>query len=134
LLAAISGGTRPVAMRINEQIPVMSILIAACFPACTKGRPTACSSRPATTSRSFGWFCWRSYRKSGAYCLWSVDQRKLYHRYALCIRIVAFNTSEGCSGDVTVDIADELRRRYTEQDDVAESALAFVEANPQRPG
>jgi hypothetical protein len=33
-----------------------------------------------------------------------------------------------------VDIADELRRRYTEQDDVAESALAFMEANPQRPG
>jgi hypothetical protein len=29
---------------------------------------------------------------------------------------------------MTVDIADELRRRYVEDDDVAESLLAFMEA------
>jgi hypothetical protein len=28
------------------------------------------------------------------------------------VRIIAFNTSQGWSRDVTVDIADELRRRY----------------------
>ena len=33
-------------------------------------------------------------------------------------RIVAFNTAEGWSRDVTLDIADELRRRFAECDDV----------------
>jgi hypothetical protein len=33
-------------------------------------------------------------------------------------RIIAFNTAEGWSRDVTVDIADELRRRFAEYDDV----------------
>ncbi len=45
------------------------------------------------------------------------------------VRIVAFNTAEGWSRDVTVDIADEVRRRYVEFDDVPpESVLAFLEA------
>jgi hypothetical protein len=34
------------------------------------------------------------------------------------VRIVAFNTSEGWSRDVTADIADELRRRFIEYDEV----------------
>ena len=45
------------------------------------------------------------------------------------VRIVAFNTSEGWSRDVTVDIADELRRRYVEYDEVPASLLNFLEAN-----
>jgi hypothetical protein len=48
------------------------------------------------------------------------------------IRIVAFNTVEGWSRDVTGDIADELRRRYVEFDDVPESVLAFLEAANRR--
>ena len=44
------------------------------------------------------------------------------------VRFVAFNTAQGWSRDVTVDIADELRRRYIEFDEVPESVLAFVEA------
>jgi hypothetical protein len=48
------------------------------------------------------------------------------------IRIVAFNTAEGWSRDVTVAIADELRRRYIEFDEVPEAVLAFLEANQQR--
>jgi hypothetical protein len=48
-----------------------------------------------------------------------------YHRP---IRIVAFNTAEGWSRDVTVEIADELRRRYVEFDDVPASVLDFLEA------
>jgi hypothetical protein len=48
------------------------------------------------------------------------------------VRIVAFNTSEGWSRDVTVDIADEVRRRYVEFDDVPESVLAFLEASTRR--
>ena len=45
------------------------------------------------------------------------------------VRIVAFNTGEGWSRDVTVDIADELRRRYVEFGEVPDSVLDFLEAN-----
>ncbi|MDE1932961.1 hypothetical protein [Bradyrhizobium sp.] len=45
------------------------------------------------------------------------------------VRIVAFNTAEGWSRDVTVDVADELRRRYVEFGEVPESVLEFIEAN-----
>jgi hypothetical protein len=34
------------------------------------------------------------------------------------VRIVVFNTAEGWSRDATVEIADELRRRYVEYDEV----------------
>ena len=39
------------------------------------------------------------------------------------------NTAEGWSRHVTVEIADELRRRYVEYDEVAASVLDFLEAN-----
>jgi hypothetical protein len=45
------------------------------------------------------------------------------------VRIIAFNAAEGWSRNVTVDIADELRRRYTEFDEVPKSVLEFMEAN-----
>jgi hypothetical protein len=48
------------------------------------------------------------------------------------VRVIAFNTAEGWSRDVTVDIADELRRRYVEYDEVPEAVLAFMEANQRR--
>jgi len=49
------------------------------------------------------------------------------------VRIVAFNTAEGWSRDVTVDVADEVRRRYVEiYDEVPESILAFLEAANRR--
>jgi hypothetical protein len=41
------------------------------------------------------------------------------------VRIVAFNTAEGWSRDVTLDIADELRRRYVYE--VPASILKFLE-------
>ena len=37
-------------------------------------------------------------------------------QYENPVRIVAFNTAEGWSRDVTVDIADEPRQRYVEFD------------------
>ena len=49
--------------------------------------------------------------------------------YTHPIRIVAFNTAQGWSRDVTVDVADEVRRRCAEQDEISESVLAFLEAN-----
>lgn len=47
-------------------------------------------------------------------------------------RIVAFNTAEGWSRDVTADIADELRRRLVEFDDVEPSVIEFVERAVRR--
>ncbi len=42
-------------------------------------------------------------------------------------RIVSFNTAEGWSRDVTMDIADELRRRFAEYDEVPTSVQEFLE-------
>ena len=49
-------------------------------------------------------------------------------QYSHPVRIVAFNTSEGWSRDVTMDIADELRRRYDEFGEVPDSILDFLDA------
>jgi len=48
-------------------------------------------------------------------------------QYGNPARIVAFNTAEGWSRDVTMDIADELRRRFVEYDEVPASLQEFVE-------
>jgi hypothetical protein len=48
-------------------------------------------------------------------------------QYGNPARIVAFNTAEGWSRDVTKDIADELRRRFVECADVPASLQDFVE-------
>ena len=53
-------------------------------------------------------------------------------QYEHPVRIIAFNTAEGWSRDVTVDIADELRRRDVEYDEVPEGVLEFLEANQRR--
>jgi len=50
-------------------------------------------------------------------------------QYENPVRIVAFNTAEGWSRDVTIDIADELRRRYVEVGEVPDSVLEFMEIN-----
>jgi hypothetical protein len=50
-------------------------------------------------------------------------------QYSKPMRIVAFNTTEGWARDVTMDIADELRRRYPEFGEVPDSVLHFMEAN-----
>jgi hypothetical protein len=48
-------------------------------------------------------------------------------QYSLPVRIVAFNTAEGWSRDVTMDIADELRRRFAEYDEVPASVQESLE-------
>ena len=50
-------------------------------------------------------------------------------QYSSPVRIIAFNTAEGWSRDVTMDIADELRRRYVEYEDLPGSVLEFVDAH-----
>jgi hypothetical protein len=51
-------------------------------------------------------------------------------QYESPVRVVVFYTAEGWLRDVTIDIADELRRR--EYDEVPGSLLAFIEANQRR--
>ena len=48
-------------------------------------------------------------------------------QYSRPARIIAFNTTEGWSRDITVDIADELRRRFAEYDDVPDSVEQLLE-------
>ena len=50
-------------------------------------------------------------------------------QYSQPARIVAFNTAEGWCRDVTMDIADELHRRYVDFGEVPDSILDFMEAN-----
>jgi hypothetical protein len=57
-----------------------------------------------------------------------VDGPKFTRReYENSVRIVAFNTTEGWSRNVTIDIADELRRLYVEYDELPASVLKFLE-------
>ena len=50
-------------------------------------------------------------------------------QYRKPVRVMAFNIAEGWSRDVTVEIADELRRRFVECDEVPGSILDFMDAN-----
>ena len=47
-------------------------------------------------------------------------------------RIVIFNTAEGWSRDATTEIADELRRRFVEIEEVAPSVLKFLDRVARR--
>lgn len=72
--------------------------------------------------------CWRETDAEGA------DRETLIRDlveglYSHPVRIVAFNTTEGWSRDVTKDVADELRRRYVEFGEVSQSILEFLDAN-----
>jgi hypothetical protein len=57
------------------------------------------------------------------------DRDLVEGQYNFLIRIVAFDTAEGWSRDVTMDIADELRRRYVEFGEVPDSITEFLETN-----
>jgi hypothetical protein len=48
------------------------------------------------------------------------------------VRIVVFNTAEGWSRDVTVEIADELHRRCAKYVEIPASVLDFVETVVRR--
>jgi len=59
-------------------------------------------------------------------------RRLMEGQYSHPVRIVAFNTAEGWSRDVTIDIADELRRRFPEYDEVPRSVQEFLEVAVRR--
>jgi len=69
---------------------------------------------------------WRETDEAGA-SRTTLVRNLLEGQYGNPARIVAFNTVEGWSRDVTVEIADELRRRHIEYDDVPGSVLRFLE-------
>jgi hypothetical protein len=69
---------------------------------------------------------WRESDEAGA-SRTTLVRNLLDGQYENPIRIVAFNTTEGWSRDATVEIADELRRRYVEYDEVPASVLRFME-------
>src|SRR5689334_11734285 len=58
----------------------------------------------------------------------AVIRNLLAGEYSNPVRIVAFNPAEGWSRDVTMDVADEVRRRLVEQDEISEALLAFMDA------
>jgi len=49
--------------------------------------------------------------------------------YTNPVRIIAFNPAEGWCRDVTIEVADEVRRRVVEQEEIPETLLAFLDAN-----
>jgi hypothetical protein len=53
-------------------------------------------------------------------------------QYENPIRIVAFNTTEGWSRDVTVDIANELRDVWSERGEIPGSVEEFIEEHATR--
>ena len=55
--------------------------------------------------------------------------RKIENEFGAWNIFAAKTVSYGWSRDVTVDIADELRRRLVEYGEIAESAILFMEAN-----
>jgi hypothetical protein len=69
---------------------------------------------------------WRETDEAGTNRTWMI-RNLLEGQYANPVRIVAFNTAEGWSRDVTLDVADELRRSYPEFDEVPASVLRFLE-------
>jgi hypothetical protein len=69
----------------------------------------------------------RSHHRNGA-----LIRHLLEDQYSRPVRVVAFNTAEGWSRDVTVDIADELRRRFPEYDEVPRSVQEFLETAVRR--
>jgi hypothetical protein len=69
---------------------------------------------------------WRETDEMGTNRAWMI-RNLLDDQYENPVRIVAFNTAEGWSRDVTVDIADELRRSYVGYGEVPASVLRFVE-------
>jgi hypothetical protein len=70
---------------------------------------------------------WRETDEAGANRS-TLVRNLLEGQYENPVRIVAFNTAQGWSRDVTVDIADEVRRRYVEYDEVPASLLKFLGA------
>ena len=69
---------------------------------------------------------WRETDEAGA-SRPTLVRNLLEGQYENPVRIVAFNMAEGWCRDVTLEIAEELRRSYPEFDEVPASVLRFLE-------
>jgi hypothetical protein len=69
---------------------------------------------------------WRETAEAGASRA-TLVRNLLDGHYEDPVRVVAFNTVQGWSRDVTVEIADEVRRRFIEQEDTPASLLRFLD-------
>jgi len=80
----------------------------------------------------FGWIgcCWRETDKVSTERE-AVIRALVEGEFIKPVRIVAFNTAEGWSRDVTVEIAEELRRRYVEFGEVPNSIIDLMDDNRQ---
>ena len=75
----------------------------------------------------------RSWRKTDATDRETLIRDLVDGEFNSPVRIVVFNTAEGWSRDVTVDIADEMRQRIVGlRQEISESAIQFIEANRRR--
>ena len=59
----------------------------------------------------------------------TVIRNLLAGEYNEPVRIVAFNTAEGWSRDVSMEIVDELRQRFIQDHQVSDSILQFLQAH-----
>jgi hypothetical protein len=57
----------------------------------------------------------------------AVVRHLLEGQYSNPVRVVAFNTAEGWSRDVSDDVADELRQRCADRGEVPASIIDFLE-------
>jgi hypothetical protein len=89
-----------------------------------RARRLSCSGRFRAPSRQ----AWRETDEAGTERS-TLVRNLLDGQYENPVRIVVFNTTEGWARDVTVEIADEVRRRFVEYDDVPTSVLDFLDAN-----
>ena len=69
---------------------------------------------------------WRETAEAGASRA-TLVRNLLDGHYEDPVRVVAFNPIQGWSRDVTVEIADEVRRRFIEQEDTPASLLRFLD-------
>jgi hypothetical protein len=78
----------------------------------------------------FGWigYVWRE-TDVGSTDRETLIRALVHGDYDKPVRIVAFNTAEGWSRDVTTEISAELRQRYVEFGEISDSTLNFMDAN-----
>jgi hypothetical protein len=74
---------------------------------------------------------WRETDEAGANRSTMV-RNLLEGQYENPVCVIAFKRLKVGPRDVTIDIADELGRRYVQFDEVPESVLALLEANQRR--
>jgi hypothetical protein len=140
LRPAIAGATASTGVSDPREQPALALLVekpardrnfclrsSSCVPL-HQSRPTGLSETSTSCLRTLALSAglWRETDEPGTNRA-TLVRNLLEGQYENPVRIVAFNTAEGWSRDVTLGIADELRRSYPEFDEVPASVLGFLE-------